>query len=248
MPFAQKFDPVYRTITEVLEGELHLTCTRTDELLGGGHIIEDILRGIGECEIVVVDVTGRNPNVFYELGIAHMCKDVDKVILLSQEVDSIPFDLRQFRHIIYRPTLVGLRALRTSLKEAAIAVGQRVHRIVLDDSGRGSLLDRLMGKDHCLYQFEVLESAVGYNAAKLLLQVTRHVIGQPQKVVFKKGIGLTLGELRQIPETEWAVSLERFAGEKPWFRISPAIDGEAGDRRPATRRSSTKSKPRNAQS
>ncbi len=74
MPFAAKFEPIFVAIKAALEADLGLACTRTKELLGGGNIIEDILRGIGESELVIVDVTGKNPNVFYELGIAHMSK------------------------------------------------------------------------------------------------------------------------------------------------------------------------------
>ena len=82
MPFAQSFDEVYETIREALESpDLNLHCRRADELEGGGHIMEDVLKQIGEAEIVIADLTGRNPNVFYELGIAQMIKDVEKVIL-----------------------------------------------------------------------------------------------------------------------------------------------------------------------
>src|ERR1044071_2895334 len=101
MPFSHDFDSVFETIQQSIQSDLGFACTRTDELVGGGHIIEDILRGIAMSELVIVDVTGRNPNVYYELGIAHMTKPVEKVILLSQDLDSIPFDIRQFRHIVY---------------------------------------------------------------------------------------------------------------------------------------------------
>ena len=104
---------------------------RTDELLRGGYIIEDILRGIGESEFVIVDVTERNPNVFYELGIAHMLKSVEKVILLSQNVEFIPFDLRPFRHIVYQKTNNGLEKLSRELEQAICSVTDKIHRIKL---------------------------------------------------------------------------------------------------------------------
>src|SRR5436190_11202447 len=129
MPFASKFDAVFRAIKDVIQRELGITCTRTDDLLGGGDIIEDILGGLATSELIIVDVTGRNPNVFYELGIAHMCKPVDKVILITQEIDSIPFDLRPFRHVVYKPSTAGLRKLSTQLRQAVDAVREKVHRI-----------------------------------------------------------------------------------------------------------------------
>src|SRR6185503_8689366 len=102
MPFAKAFTATFKAIQNAVERNLGFRCTRTDELLGGGHIIEDILKGIASSELIIADVTGRNANVYYELGIAHMAKPIEKVILLSQNVDEIPFDLRQFRHIVYK--------------------------------------------------------------------------------------------------------------------------------------------------
>lgn len=221
MPFAKEFDTVYRFLKRVLEGDLGLTCVRTDELLGGGNIIEDILRELASSELVVVDVTGKNPNVFYELGIAHMCKPVEKVILLSQEIESIPFDLRPFRHIVYRASPQGLRAMSTALREAVGAVSEKVHRIILDRHHRGVLQEKLMGKDRCLYGFEVNGGFDGHNSAKIFLAVTRYVMGKKMQAtpIFTGGMGLQLGEREPIPDTEWTISFERVIDAGPCFRI-----------------------------
>ena len=81
MPFANEFLEVYESIREVIEGyELNFVCLRADDLLGGGYIMDDVLRGIGEAEIVIADLTGRNPNVFYELGIAHIRGTIKKCV------------------------------------------------------------------------------------------------------------------------------------------------------------------------
>lgn len=69
MPFADTFTEVYETLREAVESpEVSFDCIRADDLVGGGHIIRDILRGVPEAEVVIADLTGRNPNVFYELG------------------------------------------------------------------------------------------------------------------------------------------------------------------------------------
>lgn len=211
MPFSRAFEPVFRLMKGVLEEELGLACTRTDELLGGGNIIEDILRELATSEMVLVDVTGRNPNVFYELGIAHMCKPVEKVLLLSQEVDSIPFDLRPFRHIVYKATPRGLQALARDLREAVGAVGERIHRIFLDGNNRGTLPERLMGPDHCLYEFQVDGGFSGFEAAKFSLKVMRHFMTtKPQaESAYNGGFGLKLGEVRPIPGVPWSIALEK---------------------------------------
>ncbi|MEW8333788.1 MAG: hypothetical protein AB2601_18225 [Candidatus Thiodiazotropha sp.] len=220
MPFAENFDVVYQAIKQALEGPtLRLSCTRTDELLGGGHIIEDILRGIGESEIIVVDVSGQNPNVFYELGIAHMVKSVEQVILISQDIDSVPFDLRAFRHILYKTTEDGLSKLRISLEDAVRPIVKGVHRIDVDSSCVGQLAYKIMGRDHYHYGFKVLDGGFGYGSIKFMLRVTKYLAKGESEVVFEDAYGLSLNETRQIPDTEWSISLENVSEEAASLRI-----------------------------
>ncbi len=221
MPFAKEFDNVFACIRGAIEGpRLNYSCTRTDELFGGGHIIEDILLGIAECEFVVVDLTGRNPNVFYELGIAHMVKSVDKVILLSQSVDSIPFDLRPFRHIVYQSDDAGLEKLHDSLEQAICSVAEKVHRIKTDNNCLGKLDYRLMGKDHYLYGFEICGGGFGYDAAKFMFRVTQYTATKESKIIFEDAYGLSIDEIREIPGTEWSIALEKISDDGAIFRIN----------------------------
>jgi hypothetical protein len=221
MPFAREFDIVFKTIREVVEGpHLLYTLTRTDELLGGGHIIEDILRGIGESEFVIADVTDRNPNVFYELGIAHMVKDVDKVILLSQNVDFIPFDLRPFRHIVYQTSDDGLGKLRASLEQAICSLVDKVHLIQVDNNCVGKLDYKIMGKDHYLYGFELNSGGFGYDSAKFMFRVTQYNARNESKIIFDDPFGLNIGEVRAIPNTEWTISLEKISENAAFFKIT----------------------------
>jgi len=105
MPFASQFDEIYETIRDSLEGpELSFNCSRADELQGGGHIIKDILREIAEAEIVIADLTGKNPIVFTSWA-SSKCLKMSKSILLSQDAESIPFDVRVFRCIIYKQSI-----------------------------------------------------------------------------------------------------------------------------------------------
>jgi len=63
---------------------------------------------------VVCDCSGRNPNVFYEIGIAHsLGKDV---ILITRSADDIPFDLRHLRYVSYLPNTEGLEALTKAVE------------------------------------------------------------------------------------------------------------------------------------
>ncbi len=63
-------------------------------------VIDDIWKGLCEAEIVIVDVTKQNANVFYELGLAHaLGKDI--ILLRQQEGDEVPFDIRGRRYLQY---------------------------------------------------------------------------------------------------------------------------------------------------
>lgn len=98
MPFAQEFLPIYEAIRQVA-AQLNLRSLRADEIFGPGAIIRDIWKSILSSGIIIAELTGHNPNVFYELGLAHCLGK--QVILISNSVDEIPFDLRHMRTVIY---------------------------------------------------------------------------------------------------------------------------------------------------
>lgn len=98
MPFEAGWsNTVYNYIKRILS-KFNLDIKRADTVTG--HIImEDIWRLINEAIVVLADVTENNPNVFYELGIAHTLGK--NVVLIAQNTDYIPFDISAYRHIIY---------------------------------------------------------------------------------------------------------------------------------------------------
>lgn len=119
MPFERKFTLVYEMITKALEG--HMTCTRADDLPIGKPILERILSGIRSAELVIADLTGRNANVFYEVGLAHTC--TKNVLLLTQDIADVPFDLRGFFCHVYSPnSQAGLQNLADVVRRAAVEV------------------------------------------------------------------------------------------------------------------------------
>ena len=76
----------------------------------------DIWSAINAARIIVADCTGRNPNVMYEIGLAHAIGKY--TILLAQSIRDVPFDLRHLRYIIYSNTPDGLIILRQKLRMA----------------------------------------------------------------------------------------------------------------------------------
>ncbi|WP_147456082.1 hypothetical protein [Leptospira stimsonii] len=100
MPFDEKFNDLYFLgIKETLEKKDYI-CERVDEQHFTDLIVERIHNQIKTADLIVGITTSRNPNVFYEIGYAHAIGK--KVILISDDAKSIPFDLNQYPHIIYK--------------------------------------------------------------------------------------------------------------------------------------------------
>lgn len=102
--------------------EYHLICKRADDLYGHD-VMQDIYESILTASIIIADITNRNANVFYELGIAHSLGK--EVILLAQGSEYIPFDLNRFRHCIYSNDGMGYKKLRQYIPKAIIDIFQK---------------------------------------------------------------------------------------------------------------------------
>ena len=116
MPFKPAYQPVYDSIVLSLDKmESPITAVRADDLSDNKEIIQDIMYNIATAEFVIADLTSLNPNVLYELGLSHALKD--DVIIITQKIADVPFDLRHFRCIEYSQTDKGLRLLGTILRK-----------------------------------------------------------------------------------------------------------------------------------
>ncbi len=100
MPFAEPIGGYYKLVYEAAIAKAGLKALRADdEIFATGKIIDQIWSGISAAKVLVAELTGRNPNVFYELGLAHA---LDKpVVLVSANQDDVPFDLQHIRVIYY---------------------------------------------------------------------------------------------------------------------------------------------------
>ena len=113
MPFAGAFDDVYELGIKASVEALGWDCQRADEVIHNRDIMCQVCQGIRQARLVIADLTGRNANVFYELGMAHALEK--DVILLAQDVGDVPFDLRPMNIIEYDP--MQLQRLRQRLSE-----------------------------------------------------------------------------------------------------------------------------------
>jgi hypothetical protein len=120
MPFKRELQDVYISgIKKALE-EMGWTCHRADEKFDTPEIICTICKNTQEANLIFADLTGKNPNVFLEVGLAFGLQKY--VVLLSQNSEDIPFDAKTFRTIIYDShELSDLRQkIRTTLKNIKI--------------------------------------------------------------------------------------------------------------------------------
>ena len=83
------------------------TCARVDDQIFLENILERIYAEIERADLVVAEMTNRNPNVFYETGYAHGL--AKPVLLLTKTADDIPFDLRQYPHVVYGGSITTLK-------------------------------------------------------------------------------------------------------------------------------------------
>lgn len=84
-----------------------------------GSITENIIRHVSEAYLTIVDLTGHNPNVFFELGVRFALKR-NGTILLTQDSRKLPFNIRNFRTVDYRPKFGGIDRARKELKKAIL--------------------------------------------------------------------------------------------------------------------------------
>jgi hypothetical protein len=118
MPFKEELSHVYEAHIKQVMSRLNLTIKRGDDFFTNHAIIGDIWGAINHSRLVIADCTGRNPNVFYELGIAHTIGK--PAIMIAQNEADFPFDIRHFRFIHYQPTSEGLLRFETTLQDAII--------------------------------------------------------------------------------------------------------------------------------
>jgi hypothetical protein len=114
MPFDARFANVYGTLQQAVT-ECEMRCNRADDIWFNNHIMDDVINLIWRARVVIADLTSKNPNVFYEAGIAHtLGRDV---IQIAQSMDDIPFDLRSIRSVTYLHNGEGLTRLKAQVVE-----------------------------------------------------------------------------------------------------------------------------------
>jgi hypothetical protein len=121
MPLATEFDDVYDYLIRDAVSSAGYEVTRADDIRNQRNILADIVEAIRTAALVIADLSAANPNVYYELGLAHAFGKA--VILLAQDIDEVPFDLRSYRVVTYTTHFARMHEAREELK--LLAAGAR---------------------------------------------------------------------------------------------------------------------------
>jgi hypothetical protein len=99
-PFGGPLGSYYELIFKPAIEQAGMTAVRADDdIFATGKIMDQVWRGIRQAKVLVAELTSKNPNVFYELGLAHALEK--PVVLVSSNQEDVPFDLRHIRAIFY---------------------------------------------------------------------------------------------------------------------------------------------------
>jgi hypothetical protein len=108
MPFAKEYDDVYGLAIQAACTEAGAYAERVDQQIFADSILDRMFNQIAKADLIVADMSERNPNVFYEVGYAHALGKT--TILLTRDEADIPFDLKHYQHIVYGGSLSCLKA------------------------------------------------------------------------------------------------------------------------------------------
>jgi hypothetical protein len=116
MPFKPSFERLFNEKIKPTVWSCGFRCIKANDLYSPTPIIEDIWIHIFKSQVIIADVTNRNPNVFYEMGIAHTIGK--PVIIITQDKTDIPFDVSQYRFFQYSDDTNGWETLCNNLRSA----------------------------------------------------------------------------------------------------------------------------------
>lgn len=119
MSFDSKLRPIYDSHILKVARSLQLTARRADDFFSTHHVMSDVWEAMNAARLVVADCTGRNPNVFYEIGMAHTLGR--PVVLITQHSRDVPFDLQAVRYIEYEYTPPGMEKFEHRLASTLIS-------------------------------------------------------------------------------------------------------------------------------
>lgn len=119
MQFSEPYNSLWLEVIKPVAERAGFEAYRADDVFLPGVVLQDIVRGIRSSDVIIAEVTPKNPNVFYELGFAHALGK-PTILLAEHPKDSgasLPFDISDFRCIFYDDAIRGKRKVEETLEQ-----------------------------------------------------------------------------------------------------------------------------------
>jgi len=196
MPFGDKpdqegnpihFDEIYKSFIKDAVEELGIRCIRCDEIVQSGWIHSKMFNSINDADVVVVDITALNPNVFYELGVRHVLSR-NVTVIIRQPGTKAPFNIQGFNYVDYIPDDP------VNLKLAAARIQEMIKNGIASVDNVDSPV------------YEVLDT--------LNVENKPHLINKKELIPFslvavpEKQIGIITGDIQSVTEVDVWVNSE----------------------------------------
>ena len=244
MPFGKYDSPeyqrnlkIYQQMIKPVVEECDYKCIRGDELEHLGYITRDIIELLFQAELVVADLSGRNANVFYELGVRHVLFRCGTIPVI-REGENLPFDIANYRAVFYSTELDGPAQFREDLRKQICKVttkkekysdnpvhdilGEKLKQLGLDKS---ELKDELRLKEKQIYALEEDIQQLNYFRQKEnkerdeLLRQIKHL--SQQKLLVEKKMSQLNNQIQNLNWGNYASSSSKrdFFSFQNWYRI-----------------------------
>jgi hypothetical protein len=216
--------------------------TRADQITEPGLITDQVITSTLDADLVVADLTGQNPNAFYELAIRHMAGK--KTIHMVEEGHGLPFDIQDYRAIIYKTINPDdLEKAKVELRKQVEEVEKRGYKIsnpVTKARGYQKLSSSSDPKDVAIAELRGSNEQLMRRVSKLegiTENITANSALESDRVAVKLGLqDLNLGELVSKQNAglkifpQFIPILKREDAEAP---TSPAVDSPADKGKPS---------------
>lgn len=169
MPFESKFDDIYKFGIKGAANEVGAYTERLDEQIFTEGMLDRIFNQISKADVVIADMTDRNPNVFYEVGYAHALGKI--VLLLTQTSDDIPFDLKHRQHTVYQGSIDTLKSDLVPKLEWAIRESRKKQERSIIERFSIRLFDTIIPKVGFAEEIPVVSGTTNSRNFSLPLQI-----------------------------------------------------------------------------
>ena len=120
MQFTTPFNELFEDVIQPVCADLGINAYRASDIYRPGVVLQDIIQGLAESNVIISEITPTNPNVFYELGYSHALRK--PVILLAERDTTLPFDVGGYRVIFYDNAIHGKSSLEAELRQHLVSI------------------------------------------------------------------------------------------------------------------------------